>query len=184
MDRLCVFCGSNAGDDTAYADAARTVGRTLAEREMGLVYGGGRIGLMGVVAGATLDAGGDVRGVIPERLLDREQPHGELTELEVVDSFETRKKRMSTLADGFLALPGGFGTLDELVEAVTWTQHGVQDKPCGLLNVAGFFDHLVAFFEHQTAAGFVSRADRELVTVGDDVDDLLDRFVAFESDAR
>jgi len=178
MDRICVFCGSNAGRDPAYAAAAETVGEALARRDVGLVYGGGQVGLMGIVAAATLGAGGEAVGVIPEGLLAEEQPPADLTDLEIVDSFATRKERMGDLADGFLALPGGFGTVDELVEAVTWAQHGIQDAPCGFLNVAGFFDDLVAFFDHQTAEGFVAEPHRDVVVVEADVDALLDEFAA------
>jgi uncharacterized protein (TIGR00730 family) len=176
MDRICVFCGANTGNDPHYAAAARSVGETLARRDIGLVYGGGRVGLMGEVAEATLSGGGEVIGVIPEGLLDVEEPPGDLTDLEVVDSFQTRKERMGALADGFLALPGGFGTLDELVEAVTWTQHGIHDKPCAFLDVDGFFTDLVAFFDGLVEAGFVSEAHRDIVVVEDSTEAVLAAF--------
>jgi uncharacterized protein (TIGR00730 family) len=181
MDRLCVYCGSRPGTDPAFRSSAASFGRLLAERGLGLVYGGGDVGLMGAVADGALDAGGEVYGVIPESLADREVAHDGLTELHVVDSMHTRKRRMADLADGFVALPGGFGTLEELVEMVTWAQLGFHTDPCGLLNVAGYYDGLVSFFETQIEAGFVDPEHRDLLTVTDDPSDLLDRFEAYES---
>lgn len=138
MDRLCVFCGSSSGRDPAYSVLAAQLGRTLAQRRIGLVYGGGRVGLMGVLADAALAAGGEVIGVIPKTLLDREVGHRGLTQLRVVDSMHARKALMAELADGFVALPGGIGTLEELFEVWTWAQLGMHRKPCGLLDVGGF----------------------------------------------
>ena len=181
MDRLCVYCGSRPGTDPTFRSSAASFGRLLADRGLGLVYGGGDVGLMGAVADGALDAGGEVYGVIPESLADREVAHDGLTELHVVDSMHTRKRRMADLADGFVALPGGFGTLEELVEMVTWAQLGFHTDPCGLLNVAGYYDGLVAFFETQVDAGFVDPEHRGLLTVTDDPRDLLDRFEAYES---
>lgn len=142
---------------------------------MTLVYGGGRVGLMGVVAGAALAAGGRVIGVIPEALATRELAHGGLTDLQVVGSMHERKARMSELADGFLALPGGIGTLEEWFEVWTWSQLGFHPKPCGLLNVAGYYDHLLAFLDHVTTERFLNEAHRSMAIVGDDPDLLLDR---------
>ena len=181
MDRLCVYCGSRPGTDPTFRSSAASFGRLLADRGLGLVYGGGDVGLMGAVADGALDAGGEVYGVIPESLADREVAHDGLTELHVVDSMHTLKRRMADLADGFVALPGGFGTLEELVEMVTWAQLGFHTDPCGLLNVAGYYDGLVAFFETQVDAGFVDPEHRDLLTVTDDPADLLDRFEAYES---
>lgn len=180
MDRLCVYCGSRPGNDPAFVDAASSFGRLLAERDLGLVYGGGDVGLMGAVADGALDAGGEVFGVIPEALFEREVAHEGLTELHVVDSMHTRKRRFADLADGFVALPGGFGTLEELVEMLTWAQLGFHTDPCGLLNVSGYYDGLVSFFDAQVAAGFVEPSHRRLLTVTDDPTALLDRFAAYE----
>ena len=181
MDRLCVYCGSSIGARPAYRDAATELGRTLADREIGLVYGGGDVGLMGAVADATLDAGGEAHGVIPESLVDAEVAHGGLTELDVVDSMHARKRRMVDLADGFAALPGGFGTLEELMEVLTWTQLGLHDHPCGLLNVEDYYADLAAFFDHQVTEEFVSPAHRGMLVVEDDPATLLDRFVDYEA---
>lgn len=176
--RICLFCGSSAGSRPEYADAARGVGQLLASRGIGLVYGGGRVGLMGVAADSALAAGGEVIGVIPEAMVAREVGHLGLTELRVVDTMHTRKALMYDLSDGFLALPGGYGTLDELCEALTWSQLGLHGKPCGLLNVAGYFDGLLAFFDHATAEGFVRGAHRGLVISDVDPGRLLDRMAA------
>jgi hypothetical protein len=181
MERLCVYCGSRPGDDPAFAAAAASFGRLLAERGIGVVYGGGNVGLMGAVADAALDAGGDVVGVIPEALFEREVAHERLTDLEVVDSMHTRKRRMADLADGFVALPGGFGTLEELVEVLTWAQLGFHTDPCGLLNVDGYYEGLVAFIDQQVDAGFVDPAHRDLLVVTDDPVELLARFAAYDS---
>ncbi len=183
MARLCVFCGSNTGRDPAYGASAAQVGRILAERGIGLVYGGGRVGLMGVLADAALAAGGEVIGVIPQALLDREVGHLGLTELRVVDSMHTRKALMSELSDGFIALPGGIGTLEELFEVWTWAQLGLHRKPCGLLNVDGFFTPLVDFLDRQAEAGFIPPTCREMLTVASTPEDLLLRFAAYEPPA-
>ena len=180
MDRICVYCGSNPGRAPAYREAAANLGRTLAGRGLGLVYGGGSIGLMGAVAEATLAAGGEAHGVIPEALLDREPVEADLTALDVVDSMHRRKERMAELADGFVALPGGYGTLEELMEVLTWAQLGFHRHPCGFLNVAGYYDDLIGFFEHQVAEGFVSEAHRNMLHVSDDADALLDAFEVHE----
>jgi hypothetical protein len=181
MERICVYCGSRSGTDPAFRTAAASFGRLLAERGIGLVYGGGDVGLMGAVADGALDAGGDVVGVIPEALEAREVAHAGLTRLDVVDSMHARKRRFADLADGFVALPGGFGTLEELVEMLTWAQLGFHTDPCGLLNVAGYYDGLVSFFETQVDAGFVEPAHRDLLVVTDDPDELLTRFASYDS---
>jgi uncharacterized protein (TIGR00730 family) len=180
LNSLCVFCGSNPGASPAYAEAAARLGRTVAERGMTLVYGGGRVGLMGVVASAALAAGGKVIGVIPEALATRELAHDGLTDLQVVGSMHERKARMSELAGGFLALPGGIGTLEEWFEVWTWSQLGFHPKPCGLLNVAGYYDHLLAFLDHVTAERFLNEAHRSMAIVGDDPERLLDRLAAWQ----
>ena len=181
MKRVCVFCGSTPGNNPAYGALAAQMGKALAQRGIGLVYGGGRIGLMGVVADAALEAGGEVIGVIPKALLDREQGHGKLTQLRVVDSMHARKALMGELADGFAALPGGIGTLEEIFEVWTWAQLGIHRKPCGLLDVSGFFAPLVEFLDHVVAAGFVNAATRAMLTVATSPDELLDRLAAYQA---
>ncbi len=180
MKRICVFCGSSSGGDARYADAARRMGRTLARRRIGLVYGGGGTGLMTEVADAALAAGGEVVGVIPRALQLRELAHDGLTELHVVGSMHERKAKMAALADGFAALPGGMGTLEEFAEILTWAQLGLHQKPCGLLDVAGYYRPLVAFFDHAEAEGFLRPEHRALVLVADEPDALVDRFLAWE----
>jgi uncharacterized protein (TIGR00730 family) len=179
LNSLCVFCGSNPGASPAYGDAAARLGGALARRGLTLVYGGGRVGLMGVVADAALAAGGKVIGVIPEALATRELAHAGLTDLQVVGSMHERKARMSELADGFLALPGGIGTLEEWFEVWTWSQLGFQPKPCGLLEVAGYYRHLLAFLDHMTAQRFLSEPHRAMAIVDDDPERLLDRLAAY-----
>lgn len=178
MRRICVYCGSNAGRRPAYAAAARAVATAAARRGLGLVYGGGNVGLMGIAADAALAAGGEVIGVIPEQLADLELAHQGLTELHVVPSMHERKALMARLADAFVALPGGYGTFEELLEALTWTQLGLHAKPCGLLNVEGYYDPLVAQLERATADGFL-RTDHASILIADaDVDALLDRLAS------
>ena len=163
MLRLCVFCGSNAGTAPGFSDTAARLGKALASRDIGLVCGGGDVGLMGVVADAVLDAGGDVTGVIPEFLEQAEVAHRGLTALHVVGSMHERKALMASLSAGFIALPGGFGTLDELAESLTWTQLGLQAKPVVLLDVDGFWEPLVQFFDAAVEHGFVRPAHRMLL---------------------
>ncbi len=165
MKRLCVFCGSSPGKAPVYAEAAGELGRAMAARKIGLVFGGGRIGLMGVIADAVLAEGGEAIGVIPKALKERELGHDGVTELRVVSSMHQRKAMMADLADGFIAMPGGFGTLDELCEILTWAQLGIHDKPCGLLNVNGFFAPLLALFDHQMEEGFLAAKHRALLRV-------------------
>lgn len=179
MKRVCVFCGSSAGKDPAHVAAARDVGRTLARRGLGLVYGGGSVGLMGALADAALEEGGEVVGVIPKALQFRELAHARLTRLDVVSSMHERKAKMAELAQAFLALPGGIGTLEEFAEILTWAQLGLHARPCGLLDVAGYYRPLVSFFDHAVEEGFVRPEHRSLVLVGDRVDALLDAFVAW-----
>jgi uncharacterized protein (TIGR00730 family) len=176
-----VFCGSSEGRDPRYREAALAVGRGLARRGLGLVYGGGGIGLMRVLADAALDQGGSVIGVIPHGLAAREVAHRRVTEMRVVPSMHARKALMAELADSFLTLPGGFGTFEELFESVTWAQLGIHRKPLGLLNVAGYFDHLVRLLDHAVAEGFVPAASLKLVVVGEEPEALLDRLAAYEA---
>src|SRR4030095_7367899 len=165
MKRLCVFCGSSPGHDPGYATSAAQLGRVLAERGIGLVYGGGRVGLMGQLADAALAAGGEVIGVIPQALLEREIAHRGLTQLRVVDSMHARKALMGELAGGFIALPGGVGTLEELFEVWSWATLGLHRKPCGLLDVGGFFAPLAEFLDRQGRAGFLPPASRAVLVI-------------------
>jgi uncharacterized protein (TIGR00730 family) len=178
--RICVFCGASPGNEPRYVAAARDVGEGLATRGIGLVYGGGRVGLMGAVADAALAAGGEVVGVIPRGLQLRELAHEGLTTLHVVGSMHERKARMAELAEGFVALPGGMGTLEELAEILTWAQLGLHARPCGLLDVAGYYDPLVAFLDRAVAEGFVRPDHRRLLVVAQDPDALLDAFAAWQ----
>ncbi len=179
MERICVFCGSNPGANPAYAEAAADLGRLLAGRGLTLVYGGGHVGLMGVLADAALAAGGRVTGVIPEALAAKELAHRGLTDLVVVGSMHERKALMSELSDAFIALPGGIGTLEEWFEVWTWSQLGFQPKPCGMLNVAGYYDHLLAFLDHMTAERFLSPPHRSMSVVEERADRLLDRLASY-----
>jgi uncharacterized protein (TIGR00730 family) len=174
MQRVCVFTGSSAGLRLEYRTAAAALGQAAAARGIGVVYGGAHVGLMGVLADAALGAGGEVVGVIPRGLVARELAHTGLTTLHVVESMHERKALMASLSDGFIALPGGWGTLDELFEILTWAQLGLHRKPCGLLNVRGYFDPLLSFLDHSVAEGFVRPESRRLLTVADAADRLLD----------
>jgi hypothetical protein len=171
---ICVFCGSSSGDNPRFGDAARDTGRAIARRGWTLVYGGGRVGLMGVLANAALEAGGTVVGVIPRFLYEWEVGHDGLTRLEIVETLTERKQRMGELSGAFLSLPGGIGTLDELFEAWSWAQLGLQPKRSALLNVAGYYDGLVAFLDRATASGFMKPQHRALLAVGTDPVRLLD----------
>jgi uncharacterized protein (TIGR00730 family) len=180
MRRVCVYAGSNPGSDPAYAEAARSLATVLAERGIGLVYGGGRVGLMGVLADTVLDAGGEAIGVMPQALIDREIGHGGLTELRVVDSMHERKAQMAELSDAFVAVPGGIGTLEELIEVYTWSQLGIHHKPCGVLNVRGYYDHLAAFLDHAVGEGFLHPQHRAVLSVASDPAGLLDLMAGYE----
>ncbi|HEY6555346.1 MAG TPA: TIGR00730 family Rossman fold protein [Vicinamibacteria bacterium] len=183
MKRVCVFCGSRMGRDPRYRDAATAVGRSLVRRGLGLVYGGGGIGLMSVVADAVLEGGGSVVGIIPHGLAAREVAHRGVTEMRVVPSMHARKALMAEMSDAFVALPGGFGTFEELFESVTWAQLGIHAKPLGLLNVAGYFDHLVKLVDKSVEEGFVPEVGRDLMVVDDEPESLLDRLAAYEAPA-
>jgi uncharacterized protein (TIGR00730 family) len=178
--RICVFCGSARGDDPVHVEAARALGVTLARRGLDLVYGGGRVGLMGALADAALAAGGRVFGVIPQKLVDRESGHPGLTELFVVDSMHARKMLMAQLSDAFVALPGGFGTLEELFEVVTWSQLGYHRKPVGVLDVAGFYAPLLAFLDGATDLGFIRPEYRPILQHAADIDELLGKLATAE----
>jgi uncharacterized protein (TIGR00730 family) len=179
FERICVFCGSNLGTNPAYRAAAAAMGQLLAARDVEIVYGAGNIGLMGVLADAALAAGGKVIGVIPESLIAREVGHQPLTELRIVQSMHERKAIMSDLSDGFIAMPGGFGTLEEFCEVVTWSQLGIQSKPCGLLNVGGYYDPLLELFDRAVGEGFLREENRHLVLEDRDPERLLAKMANF-----
>lgn len=180
MNRLAIYCGSATPADAIYIEGARAVGRGLAERGIGVVYGGGRLGLMGAIADSALAAGGEVIGVIPQALVDAEVAHRGLTELHVVSGMHERKAAFTELSDGFVTLPGGTGTMDELWEALSWAQLGYHAKPVGLLNIAGYYDGLVAFWEKMSEVGFLRALHRDLLIVADTLGDLLDRMARAE----
>jgi uncharacterized protein (TIGR00730 family) len=180
IKRLCVFAGSNAGARPEYRAAAGDLGRLLAARGIGLVYGGARVGLMGVIADAVLAAGGSVTGVMPSALVAKEVAHNGLTDLRVVSSMHERKALMSDLSDGFIALPGGWGTWEEFFEVLTWGQLGLHQKPCGLLNVDGYFDRLLSFVEHSVDEGFVRREHNTMIAVSASPVALLDKLATYQ----
>jgi uncharacterized protein (TIGR00730 family) len=180
VNRICVYAGSNAGGRPEYTKSAQELARALVGRGIDVVFGGGNVGLMKVVADATMDAGGRVVGVIPEALMAREVGHRGVTELRVVASMHERKAMMADLSDGFVALPGGFGTIEEIVEIATCGQLGLHTKPFGLLNTAGFYDALVDFFDHAVQEGFLRPQHRESLLVADDPDSLLDAFARWQ----
>jgi uncharacterized protein (TIGR00730 family) len=178
MQSVCVFCGSNRGAGEAYAEAARGLARAIAHRRLRLVYGGGNVGLMGVLADAALGAGAHVIGVIPRRLVEREVAHSGLTEQRIVQTMHERKALMAELSDAFIALPGGLGTLDETFEMLTWSQLGYHRKPCALLDVDGYFERLAAFLDHAVAQRFVTAEHRAMLIIESEPDAVLDRLAA------
>ncbi|WP_242125760.1 TIGR00730 family Rossman fold protein [Sphingobium sp. Sx8-8] len=180
MKRLAVYCGSATPADPAYVEAARHVGHVLAGRGIGVVYGGGRLGLMGAVADAALEAGGEVIGVIPEALVGAEVAHRGCTELHVVQTMHQRKQLFTDLSDGFVTLPGGVGTMDELWEAISWAQLGYHQKPVGLLNVAGFYDQLITFNQQMVEAGFIRAQHANILIHANAIEMLLDRMAAYQ----
>ena len=179
MKRLAVYCGSATPADPIYIECARMVGRELAARGIGLVYGGGRLGLMGAVADATLEAGGEVIGVIPEALVGSEVAHRGCTELHVVPGMHERKRMFTDLSDGFITIPGGVGTMDELWEAISWAQLGYHNKPVGLLNVAGFYDQLIAFNRQMIEVGFIREQHAGIMIVDETMDGLLGKMADY-----
>jgi len=179
MKRVCVFCGSSPGALPIYQQAASTVGRLLVEKGYGVVYGGGNVGLMGALAEGVLSAGGEITGIIPRSLFEKEIGYSDLKDLRIVGSMHERKALMGDLSDAFMALPGGFGTFEEFFEVVTWSQLGVHRKACGLLNINGFYDSLLAMCDHATAQGFIRQVDRELIVDDQDPKVLIQRIASF-----
>ncbi len=177
--RICVFTGSRAGARSEYEEAARRLGRLLVERGYGLVYGGGNVGLMSVVADAVLERKGHVIGVIPEAFIDKEVAHRGVSELRIVESMHERKAVMAELSDGFMGLPGGIGTMEEFFEVLSWAQLSIHDKPCGLLNVCGYYQHIIQFLDHAVEQGFLKHKHRSLLIVEQEPERLLDRFEEF-----
>lgn len=184
MSAICVFCGSATGEDAVFDKIARETGRTIAGNASKLVYGGGKVGLMGAVADGCLEAKGEVIGVMPKDLVEREIAHDGLTEFHIVDTMHDRKKKMSELSDGFLVLPGGAGTLEEAFEQWTWAQIGIHTKPIGFLNVCGFFDPLIQMVDRMVEAGFLQPNYRDMLVVESDPCLLLERFATYEAPVR
>lgn len=180
MQRICVYCASSPGVRPIYADAARALARELVERDYELVYGGSSVGVMGVLADAVLERGGAVHGVIPELLVDKEVSHDGLTQLHVVKTMHDRKSLMESLSDAFIALPGGFGTLEELIEILTWAQLHIHRKPVGLINVASYYDGLLAYLDHAVREGFLSAANRAMLHSADDAATLIEHFKRYQ----
>lgn len=183
MKRICVYCGSSPGRDPRYRQAAEELGQAMVQRGLGLVYGGASVGIMGTIANTVLALGGEAIGVIPRALDAREIRHPGLTQQHVVGSMHERKAMMADLSDGFVALPGGWGTFEEIFEALTWAQLGFHAKPCGLLNESGYYDHLAAFLEHAIDQQFVKPVHREMLVVAGDANELLDRFETYRAPA-
>jgi uncharacterized protein (TIGR00730 family) len=181
MKRVCVYCGSGVGGRPEYADTARLLGKVLVDRGLGLVFGGGRIGMMGVVARTVLEQGGQVTGVIPRALHEMDLALADVADMRIVADMHERKARMAELADAFVALPGGYGTMEELFEVLTWAQLGFHCKPAGLLNVAGYFDDLIRFVDHATVQGFIDSAHRDLLLVDQSPEELLARLSRYEA---
>ena len=165
MNKICIFCGSSPGNNPEYAKMAAVMGRTLAGMEIELVYGGGKVGLMGILADATMECGGRVTGVIPRLLAEKEAAHPGLDEMHIVESMHERKAMMAEFSDGFIAMPGGIGTIEEFVEVLTWLQLGIHSKPCGLLNVNGYFDKFLEFIDQMTGQGFIKQENRDMILV-------------------
>jgi hypothetical protein len=176
LQRICVYCGSNSGARPVYTEAAEELAQVLVDEQLELVYGGANKGIMGVLANAVLQRGGKVYGVIPEMLHDKEIAHQGLTELHVVATMHARKSMMAALADGFIAMPGGFGTLEEIIEIITWGQLQFHEKPCGLLNVDGYFDHLLRYLDHASQEGFLRRENRDMLLCDDNPAGLIGQF--------
>jgi uncharacterized protein (TIGR00730 family) len=180
LKRLCVFCGSSFGVNPIYVKAAKELGIAIAKRNICLVYGGARVGLMGEIASTVIRANGEVIGIIPKDLVDKELAHNGLSDLRIVESMHERKSLMTELSDGFIALPGGFGTIEEIFEVITWAQLSFHDKPCGFLNINGYYDHLIKFLDHSLEENFIVPEHRAMILIDDDPESLLDKFAKYE----
>jgi uncharacterized protein (TIGR00730 family) len=176
VQRICVYCGSNSGSRPVYAEAAKELASVLVQQDYELVYGGADKGIMGVIADAVLEQGGKVHGIIPKMLCEKELAHQNLTELHIVSSMHERKTMMAALSDGFIAMPGGYGTLEEIIEIITWGQLKFHDKPCGLLNIDGYFDHLLAYLDHAQAEGFLRPENRQMLLCDESPAGLIQQF--------
>lgn len=183
MKRICVYCGSNPGKSVEFLESARTLAGELVQRDIGLVYGGASVGIMGEIADTVLARGGEVIGVIPQALVDKEVSHTGLTELRIVNSMHERKEIMADLAQGFIALPGGLGTIEEIFEVLTWAQLGFHQKPCALLNVKGYYNQLTQFLDHAVAQGFVTETHRKMLLVEEDPHSLLEVMASYNAPA-
>jgi uncharacterized protein (TIGR00730 family) len=181
LKRICVFCGSSPGAGSVYAGAAKELARVLTERNIGLVYGGGRVGMMGELASAVHKLRGEITGVIPRDLAEKGVGYMELPDMRVVGSMHERKALMAELSDGFIALPGGLGTIEEFFEAITWGQLGIHRKPCGLLNVSGYYDHIVRFLDHAVEQQFIEQSSRSMIMIDERPDSLLKQFLSYEA---
>ncbi|MFC1878600.1 TIGR00730 family Rossman fold protein [Chloroflexota bacterium] len=181
MDRICVFCGSSPGGNPNYNQAAISLGQELARQRIGLVYGGGKVGMMGAIAQAVLESGGEVIGVIPEQLAHQEVAFTDLNDLRVVKTMHERKAMMVDLADGFIALPGGLGTFEEFFEVLTWAQLSIHKKPCGILNINGYYSDLIRFLDHAVSEQFIGNEHRSILQVGDQPAELLDKFNNYQA---
>ncbi|MCP4253182.1 MAG: TIGR00730 family Rossman fold protein [Candidatus Scalindua sp.] len=181
MKRLCVYCGSSSGKQTDYANMARQLARAMVNRNIDLVYGGASVGIMGEIANAVLEEGGDVIGIIPKGLFRKDVAHTGITELREVDSMHERKSLMADLSDGFIALPGGFGTIEEIFEIITWSQLGMHKKPCGLLNVHHYYDKLIGFLDHAVTEQFIKSIHRSTILVDECPDALLEKFEVYKA---
>ena len=181
MRRICVYCGSNSGGHSIYREAAIDLANVLVRHGYELVYGGASNGTMGILADAVLEQSGKVHGVIPKILEDKEIGHQGLTELHIVESMHERKSRMASLSDAFIALPGGFGTLEELIEILTWGQLRFHDKPCGVINVGGYFDHLLAYLDHAETEGFLRPENRQMLLCAEDAAGLIEQFKSYQA---
>ncbi len=181
MKRICVFCGSSPGLQPEYNEVAQQLGRMLVKKNIGLVYGGGRVGIMGKIAQTVMESGGEVIGVIPKGLAEKEVAYTELVDLRVVDSMHSRKALMVELSEGFIALPGGLGTIEEFFEVLTWGQLGIHQKPCGLLNVKGYYNKLIGFIDHATNEQFIEKEHRTMILMDERPEGLLDQFEGYEA---
>ena len=179
LKRICVFCGSSAGNNSKYVNSARKLGETLTECDITLIYGGSNVGLMGEIANSMIRRNGNVIGIIPQVLVEKEVAFTNLQDLRIVNSMHERKALMAKLADGFISMPGGFGTLEETIEMLTWTQLGIHEKPLGLLNVEGYFDRLCEFIDHMVSEGFLVQGFRDMVLMDDNHEGLLNKMVKF-----